>query len=99
MAVPCICKWCSSLNVKMFIVSILCMVTYCTDSRRVSNACIKEVSTCVNAFVMGYAGVERRDIKSDKKALSGSCPSCSSLLRKCVVCFMKDCVVCTRGLR
>ena len=34
-----------------------------------------------------------------RKALSGSCPSCSSLLRKCVVPFMKDCVDYTRGLR
>ena len=36
-----------------------------------------------------------------RRALGGSCPSCSSLLRKCVVSFMNDidCVVCTRGLR
>ena len=43
------------------------------------------MSTSDNAFVMGYVGVERRDVKSDKKSIVGSCPSCSSLLRKCVV--------------
>ena len=34
-----------------------------------------------------------------RRAFWGSCPSCSGLLRKCVVSFVNDCVVCTRGLR
>ena len=33
-----------------------------------------------------------------RKAFSGSCPRCSSLLRKCVVSFMNECVVCTKGV-
>ena len=34
-----------------------------------------------------------------RKAFSGSCPRYSILLRKCVVSFMNECVVCTKGLR
>ena len=34
-----------------------------------------------------------------EKSFSGSCPRCSSLLRKCAVSVMNECVVCTKGLR
>ena len=34
-----------------------------------------------------------------RREFAGSCPSCSSLLRKCVLSLMNDCVVCTKGLR
>ena len=34
-----------------------------------------------------------------RKAFSGICPRYSSLLKKCVVSFMNECVVCTSGLR
>ena len=44
--------------------------------------------------------VQRDDtFRVTRKAFSGICPRYSSLLEKCVVSFMNECVVCTRGLR
>ena len=72
-------------------------VTYCTDGRRVSNSCIKEVSTCVNAFVMGYVGVERRDIKNDKKSVVGQLSKLFEFIKEvCSVTYKGLCSLCKR---
>ena len=49
-----------------------------------------------DAFVIGNVGVEITNVQSNKKSVwggGGDCPSCTSLLRKCVVSFMNDRVV------
>ena len=33
--------------------------------------CFEEVSTCCDAFIMRYVGVERRDVLSDKNGING----------------------------
>ena len=56
---------------------------------------------CRHALMPSLLGmlVKREETsRVTRMALLGNCPSCWSLLRKCVVSFMKDCVVCTRGL-
>ena len=37
----------------------------------VSVTCVEEVSTRVNAFVMRYVSIERRDVQSDKNGVVG----------------------------
>lgn len=70
-----------------------------SNSKTVAISCVKEMSAGGDAFVIGNVGVEKRNVQSKKKSVWGSCSSCSSLLTKCVVSYINDCVVCTRSLR
>lgn len=52
--------------------------------------CIGNTTTGIYAFVMRDVSVERLTSSVTRNAFSGSCPRCSSLLRKCEVSFMKE---------
>lgn len=52
--------------------------------------CIGNMTTGIYAFVMRNVSVERLTSSVTRNAFSGSCPRCSSLLRKCEVSFMNE---------
>ena len=46
-------------------------LSFGTYGRRGAVTCFEEVSTRVDAFVMRYVGVERRNVQSDKNGVIG----------------------------
>ena len=63
-----------------------------TSSRRGAVRCVEEVSTRVDAFVMRYVGVERRDVQGDENGIVGCLSELLEFVKEDIVysAFMKD---------
>ena len=60
----------------------------------------KEVSACVNAFVMGYVGAETRDVKSGKKDIVGQLSKLFEFIKEvCSVTYKGLCSLCKRWFK